>query len=66
MISQIRETVIALKATDVATILVEQRVDTVLAVADRVAFVVNGTVVETVAARDLTPDAPAFRRYVGV
>jgi branched-chain amino acid transport system ATP-binding protein len=66
MIALIRETVVALKATGVATVLVEQRVDAVLAVADRVAFVVNGTCVETLDAARLGPDAPAFRTHVGV
>jgi branched-chain amino acid transport system ATP-binding protein len=66
MISLIRDTVVALKATGVATILVEQRVDAALAVADRIAFLVNGALAETVPAAGLGPDAPAFRRYVGV
>lgn len=66
MIALIRDTVLALKATGVAIVLVEQRVDAVLAVADRVAFVSGGTVAETCAARDLAPDSPQFARYVGV
>ncbi|HEX9859296.1 MAG TPA: ATP-binding cassette domain-containing protein, partial [Paracoccaceae bacterium] len=66
MIALIRETVTALKATGVATVLVEQRVDAVLSVADRVAFVVGGRVAETVAGVGLSPDAPQFRQYVGV
>lgn len=66
MIALVRETVQALKATGVATILVEQRVETALAVADRIAFVAGGTVAETLPAATLTADAPAFRAYVGV
>lgn len=66
MIALIRETVTRLKAAGVAIILVEQRVEAVLEVADRVAFVVNGATVETIAAAGLAPDAPQFRRYVGV
>ncbi|MDH5531586.1 MAG: ATP-binding cassette domain-containing protein, partial [Paracoccaceae bacterium] len=66
MIAHIRDTVVALKATGVATILVEQRVDAVLAVADRVAFMVGGTVMETIAAKGLGPDAPQFGKYVGI
>jgi branched-chain amino acid transport system ATP-binding protein len=66
MIALIRETVVALKATGVATVLVEQRVDAVLAVAERVAFVVNGSCVETLDAVGLGPDAAAFRTHVGV
>lgn len=66
MIALIRDTVVALKATGVATILVEQRVDAVLSVADRVAFMTGGTVAETVDAAGLTPAAPQFAAYVGV
>ena len=66
MIALIRDTVAALKATGVATILVEQRVDAALAIADRIAFVENGRVAETLPAAGLAPDAPAFRAYVGV
>jgi branched-chain amino acid transport system ATP-binding protein len=66
MISLIRDTLVALKSTGVATILVEQRVDAALAVADRIAFLVNGTLAETVPAVRLAADAPAFKRYVGV
>jgi branched-chain amino acid transport system ATP-binding protein len=66
MIALIRDTVTTLKATGVATILVEQRVDAALAVADRIAFVVTGRIVETVSAAGLAPDAPVFRAHVGV
>ncbi len=66
MIALIRDTVRDLKATGVATILVEQRVDTVLAVADRVAFVTGGRVAETVGAPGLAVGAAVFGKYVGV
>jgi branched-chain amino acid transport system ATP-binding protein len=66
MIALIRDAMLTLKASGVAVILVEQRIDAVLAVADRVTFVVNGAAVETLNGADLTPDAPAFRRHVGV
>lgn len=66
MIALIRDTVIALKATGVATVLVEQRVDAALSVADRIAFVTGGKVAETVATAGLTPSAPQFATYVGV
>ncbi len=66
MIALIRDTVVDLKATGVAMILVEQRVDAVLSVADRVAFVVQGTCAEVVEAKGLTPDAVQFQKYVGV
>jgi branched-chain amino acid transport system ATP-binding protein len=66
MIALIRDTVRDLKATGVATILVEQRVDAVLAVADRVAFMTGGQVAEVVAAQGLTASSPQFQTYVGV
>jgi branched-chain amino acid transport system ATP-binding protein len=66
MTALIRDTVLALKTTGVATLLVEQRVDAALATADRIAFVVNGTVAETLPTAGLPPDAPQFRAYVGV
>ena len=66
MIALIRDTVRDLKATGVATILVEQRVEAVLSVADRVAFITGGTVAETVPSAGLTADAAQFVRYVGV
>jgi branched-chain amino acid transport system ATP-binding protein len=66
MIALIREVVTALKATGVATVLVEQRVDAVLSVADRVAFLAGGRVAEVVDAGGLTASAPQFQTYVGV
>ncbi len=66
MIALIRDTVVALKATGVATVLVEQRVDAALSVADRIAFIVGGKVAETVVTAGLTVDAPQFAAYVGV
>jgi branched-chain amino acid transport system ATP-binding protein len=66
MIALIRETIAALRAAGVATLLVEQRTDTALAVADRIAFVSGGTVAATLATGGLAADAPAFRAYVGI
>ncbi len=66
MITLIRDTILTLKATGVATILVEQRVDAALALADRIAFVVTGRIAETLPAAGLAPDAPVFRAHVGV
>ena len=66
MIAAIREVVVGLKASGVAVVLVEQRVDAVLGMADRVAFMDHGTVAATRARADLGPDAPEFRQFVGV
>lgn len=66
MIALIRDAVKDLKSTGVATILVEQRVDAVLQVADRVAFITSGTVAEVCEAAKLAPQSPEFAQYVGV
>ena len=66
MITLIRDTLLTLKSTGVATILVEQRVDAVLSMADQIAFVTHGTVAETLQNTSLTASTPQFQRYVGV
>jgi branched-chain amino acid transport system ATP-binding protein len=66
MAALIRDTIATLKSQGVATLLVEQRVDAALATADRIAFVRNGAVAETLSTARLPPDAPQFRAYVGV
>jgi branched-chain amino acid transport system ATP-binding protein len=66
MIARIRETVSALRSRGVSTILVEQRVDAVLPVADRVLFVENGRSRDTVPVKALRVDQGLVHRYVGV
>ncbi len=66
MIGKIRETVTALRGQGVSIVLVEQRVDAVLPIADRVAFVENGRNRETVPVETLRADPSAVKRYVGV
>jgi branched-chain amino acid transport system ATP-binding protein len=65
-IAKIRETVAALRERGVSTLLVEQRVDAVLPVADRVAFIENGRSVRTVGVAELRDDPAMVRHYVGV
>lgn len=66
MIALIRDTVQTLKSTGVATILVEQRVDAALGLADTIAFMAHGTLAETHPARSLSRAHPAFAAHVGV
>ncbi|MEW9834759.1 ABC transporter ATP-binding protein [Mesorhizobium marinum] len=66
MIARIRETVAKLRERGVSTILVEQRVDAVRSVADRVSFIEGGRVRETVDVGRLTEDPDLVKRYVGV
>jgi branched-chain amino acid transport system ATP-binding protein len=66
MIARIRETVAGLRERGVSTILVEQRVDAVLSLADRVAFIENGQNRETVDVEKVRAEPAYVHRYVGV
>ena len=66
MIAQIRQAVLRLKDEGVAVLLVEQRIDTVLSIADRVSFIEHGRTAETRSAGDLRSDREAFAAYLGV
>lgn len=66
MIARIRETVAKLRDRGVSTILVEQRVDAVLSLADRISFVENGQNRETVPVEAVRADHDLVNRYVGV
>lgn len=66
MIEQIRTVIVQMKQEGVAVVLVEQRVDAVLSIADQVAFIENGRNRETVDAASLREDTSLLERYVGV
>jgi branched-chain amino acid transport system ATP-binding protein len=66
MIQLIRETVETLRAEGKAIILVEQRIDAVLSLADRVTFIENGHSRETVPVEELRADRSLLEKYVGV
>ena len=66
MIDAIRQVIVKMRETGVAILLVEQRVDAVLAVADRVAFIENGRNGEVLPAEVLRVDHSIVDRYVGV
>ncbi len=66
MIEKIRNVVVQMKEEGVAIILVEQRVDAVLSIADRVTFIENGYSRDTVEASHLKQDKSLLDRYVGV
>ncbi|MBY8977855.1 ABC transporter ATP-binding protein [Rhodobacteraceae bacterium NNCM2] len=66
MIKLIRDTVAAMREQGVAVVLVEQRIDAVLSIADRVAFLENGRGREVVTAAELREDRTLLHRYVGV
>ena len=66
MIGLIRETVVAMRDAGVAVVLVEQRIEAVLNVADRVAFIENGQGRKVVPVAELRADQTLLHRYVGV
>ena len=66
MIEQIRKAVTALRARGVAILLVEQRVDAVLSIADRVVFLENGRNHPTVTTAELEAKPELLMRFVGV
>ncbi|MDG2407040.1 MAG: ABC transporter ATP-binding protein [Paracoccaceae bacterium] len=66
MISLIRNAIVALKKQNVAIILVEQRVEAVIQIADRVMFVENGRNVLETTPTALQTDKDLLHRYIGV
>jgi branched-chain amino acid transport system ATP-binding protein len=66
MIEQIRQVILKMKKEGFAIILVEQRIDAVLALADRVTMIENGKSVETLTAKELGAAPDKIKRYLGV
>ena len=62
----IKQAILTLRGQGVVVVLVEQRVDAVLKLADRVAFMVAGRVAETREVNGMAADDPAFLSFVGV
>ena len=66
MIEQIRQVILKMKGEGFAIVLVEQRIDAVLALADRVIMIENGKSVETLTAKELGASPDKIKRYLGV
>ena len=66
MIEAIRDVVRKMRAENVGVLLVEQRLDAVMSLADRVAFLENGRMGETLTPDELKGNAALVQRYVGV
>ena len=66
MIEQIRQAVTALRDQGVAILLVEQRVDAVLSIADRVVFLENGRSHPALDAAELKSNPELLHRFIGV
>ncbi|MBL6781576.1 MAG: ABC transporter ATP-binding protein [Alphaproteobacteria bacterium] len=66
MIALIRDTVVALKQQGVGILLVEQRVDAVLSIADKVMFLENGMSRDIMSADHLRKNPDLLKKYIGV
>ena len=66
MIEAIRQVVILMRGRGVGVLLVEQCMDAVLSLADRVVFMENGRALETLDCADLRADHSPIERYLGV
>ncbi len=66
MISTIRTVISRLAAEGVGILLVEQRIDAVLGVADRVAFMENGVLHKSLDVAAVEHDEKLVRRYIGI
>ena len=66
MVERVLETVGWLREQGVAVLLVEQKVEAVLRVADRVVFIENGRSVHTATPAELADDPRPLQHYVGV
>ena len=66
VVNAMLEMVAGLRASGVAVLLVEQKVDAALKVADRIVFMENGSIREETTPAALAADPEPLQRYVGV
>jgi branched-chain amino acid transport system ATP-binding protein len=66
MIELVRNVIVQMKQDGLAVVLVEQRVDAVLQIADQVAFIENGRNAETLSAEALRRDPDKLHAHLGV
>lgn len=66
MVAAIQEAVLRMRGQDTAILLVEQRMDAVLEVADRIAFIENGRGGAVLPVDELRADLSVAARYLGV
>ena len=66
MIAQIRQVILKMKSEGFAIILVEQRIDAVLSLADRITMIENGRSADTLTAEQLEKSPDMIKRYLGV
>ena len=66
LVERILEAISELRAAGTTLLLVEQKVEAALAVADRIAFIENGRIAEHATPEDLVRDPEPLIRYVGL
>lgn len=66
VVAQIQEVIVNMRDQGLAVVLVEQRVDAILTLADKAVFVENGRNLETLSRADLQADPEVIRRNLGV
>ena len=66
LVDRLLETIAGLKARGVGVLLVEQKVDAVLRIADRVALIENGRIVRQATPAELAAEPEVLLRHVGV
>ena len=66
LVGRLLDTIVALKARQIGILLVEQKVDAVLRVADRVALIENGHIARHATPAELAAEPEVLLRYVGV
>lgn len=66
MIDQIRAVISRMKDEGVAIVLVEQRIDAVLELADRAVFIENGRMLDTMDHAALRQDPARVKTYLGI
>lgn len=66
MIALIRDVILKMRAEGFAIILVEQRVDAILSLADRAVFVENGKSVREASAAEMKAEPELLKQYLGV
>ena len=66
IIEAIRQVIITMRSSGIAVLLIEQRIDAVLSVADQAVFIENGRIGATMSADVLHADPGIATRYIGV
>ena len=66
MIALIRDVILRMRAEGLAVVLVEQRIDAILAVADQATFIENGRNLESLTGEELRSDPQRISHHLGV